>query len=210
MLSPLTERFQLGGCAGLPFAPRVRLTLPAPSPATATRPCGRCFAPQARRRGSPAPRSPCPPASCSICAASALSARANSPPKLCPRRSRIGRLRLQTPLSAEPLQGPIYLREPRHRLPDLIAELGGEGLRFTVAGHTAAPRDRLRFVLTGLPDLPIDSAKIDLVGGRRGILVNSQDLCRRPRRARIALAAHSGARHRARPKLHLHGQCKRR
>jgi hypothetical protein len=129
------------------------------------------------------------------------------PPERCPATSRAGHVRIYSPLLATPLHGPIYLREPARRLPDLLADLRGDGLRLILHGHTAAPGGRLRLSFPTLPDVPLSRAVITLAGGRRGILVNSEALCHRPRRAEASFNAQSGKHRRLRPRLRLKGPC---
>lgn len=128
-------------------------------------------------------------------------------PEDCPPDSRLGSVRLRSPLLDEPLAGPIYLREPRRRLPDLLADLRGSGMRVLLHGHTAAPGGRLRIRFPALPDLPLSEASFALPGGRRGIFVNSEALCARPRRAAASFSAHNGTQRRVRPQLRLLGRC---
>lgn len=124
----------------------------------------------------------------------------------CPAKSRLGHATLRSPLLREPLKGPIYLREPSRRYPDLLAEVEGGGVRFVVHGRTgSAPGGRLRIRLDRLPDIPLSQASIVLAGGRRGIVVNSTGLCRRKPRARAALSAHNGRRATLRPAAKLAG-----
>jgi hypothetical protein len=127
----------------------------------------------------------------------------------CPRASRLGHVRLLSPLLPDPLQGPIYLRAPSDRYPDLIADLrGANELHLLLHGSTAtAPGGRFRVRFTGLPDLPMAKASIALSGGRRGIVVNSEGLCARPRSAAVGLSAHNGKQYRLRPSLRLRGRC---
>jgi hypothetical protein len=129
-------------------------------------------------------------------------------PEQCPRDARLGYARLFSPLLSEALQGPIHLRAPSHRFPDLVTELRGGGIHVLLHGHTAAaPGGRLRVRFSGLPDLPLTRASITLAGGRSGIFVNSDALCARPRHAAASLSAHSGKQLRLRPKVSLRGRC---
>lgn len=133
------------------------------------------------------------------------------PPRRCPARSRLGRAAIRSPLLTEPLRGPVFLRAPSHRYPDLIAEVEGGGVRLLLHGRTGATRDgRLRLRLLGLPDLPLSQATIDLAGGRRGIIVNSRSLCGRKRRGFVLLKGQNGKRRRRRPSLKLANCAERR
>jgi hypothetical protein len=123
------------------------------------------------------------------------------PPERCPPASRIGNARVWSPLLEGPLEGPIYLREPSHRFPDLLADLRSAQLHFLLHGHTAAPGGRLRVRFPALPDIPLSRALFTLAGGHRGIFVNSEALCARRPRAEATFSAHSGKRRLLRPRL---------
>jgi hypothetical protein len=124
------------------------------------------------------------------------------PPERCPDASRLGYAQIYSPLLAAPLEGQIYLRAPSKRLPDVLADLHGDGLRLILHGHTAASGGRLRLSFPALPDAPFSRVVIDLAGGRRGILVNSESPCGGIGRAEATLTAHSGKHRRLRPRLH--------
>jgi hypothetical protein len=122
---------------------------------------------------------------------------------LCPRSdpvgqcspgSRLGSLRLQSPLLEAPLEGPVYLRVPSRRLPDLGAELHSGELRFVLVGRTTDTGGKLGVSLRSLPDIPFSSAVLSFAGGRRGILVNSRSLCRKRTYVRAGFSAHDGRR----------------
>ncbi len=123
----------------------------------------------------------------------------------CPASSRLGSLRLQSPLLEAPLKGAVYLRVPRHRLPDLSAELHADGLSFVLSGRTTNSGGRLGISLRSLPDIPISSAVLRLAGGRRGILVNSHSLCRKSGQVAASFSAHDGKRRRLRVPVRVEG-----
>lgn len=129
-------------------------------------------------------------------------------PARCPADSRVGHARLWSPLATAPLAGPIYLREPVHGLPDLLADLRGGGVHIVLRGRTAAASGgRLRVGFARLPDVPIGKALIALVGGRRGILVNSTPLCAGPRPVEVSLRAQNGRHRQLRPRFLARGDC---
>ena len=129
------------------------------------------------------------------------------PPERCPRSSRVGQARVWSPLLAEPLRGPIYLRAPSARLPDLLVDLRGAGLHFMLQGQVAGRAGRLRIRFPSIPDVPLSKAVLTLAGGRRGVVVNSEALCAHQRRAAVGLSAHNGSQALLRPLLRLPGRC---
>jgi hypothetical protein len=127
--------------------------------------------------------------------------------ELCPDDSRLGYARLWTPLSATPLEGPIYLRTPSRRLPDLLADLRGDHLHILLHGRTLASGGSFGIRFAALPDIPLSRGLFTLAGGRRGIFVNSESLCAHPSRAHVAFRAHSGRRRRLSPRFRPRGGC---
>jgi hypothetical protein len=129
------------------------------------------------------------------------------PAERCPGGSRLGHARIWSPLLDVPLEGPVYLREPRHRLPDLLADLRSGHIHLVLHAHAAAPGGSLRLRFSALPDVPFSKAVVTLDGGRRGIIVNSESLCARDLGARTSLSSHSGRRLQARTRLRVDGRC---
>jgi hypothetical protein len=199
---PLSNGFQVGDCAALGFRPRLALHLsgglgrnahPAVTVDLTPRPgdanvAGAAFALPTGEL-------------LDVHRVRALCARQLTP-ELCPRDSRLGQARLWSHLLEDSLEGPIYLRVPSARFPDLVADLRAGRLHFLLHGRTAAaPGGALWVRFTGLPDLPLSRASFTLAGGRQGIFVNSEALCARPRRATVSLSAHNGKRRLLRPKV---------
>lgn len=206
-VASLSDRFQVGGCAALPFKPRLSLALSGA--------VGRGGHPAVRAvyRGDPAGAAPAGMA-LSLPAGELLDLRHLG--RLCPREvavarcpqaSWLGSLRIDTPLLDAPLEGPVYLRVPGRRLPDLTAEVRGEGLRFLLRGRTTDGGGRLGVRLNSLPDIPLSRAVLTLPGGRRGIVVNSESLCRAQGNAVARFSAHSGKRLRLRVPVRLGSGC---
>jgi hypothetical protein len=103
----------------------------------------------------------------------------------CPAGSRYGRARVFTPLLAEPLEGDVYLRASDNPLPDMVIALrgGGFGLAIDLVGKVDSYKGGLRGSFSELPDAPVRRFVMKLYGGRRGLLVNADNLCAKPRRA---------------------------
>jgi len=99
----------------------------------------------------------------------------------CPGGSVYGSAVASTPLFDEPLRGSVYLRSSSNKLPDLVASLRSGEIRIVVEGRIGpGRRGGIEAFFTDLPDAPIDSFTMTLFGGKRGLLVNSTNICKRP------------------------------
>lgn len=124
----------------------------------------------------------------------------------CPAASVYGSAQAFSPLLAQPLQGPVYLRAaPDRRLPDLVADLhgGGLGLRIEVVGHIDSVHGGLRGTFETVPDAPVSRFVMNLKGGKRGLLVNAEDLCTGRRFGRARFIGHNNASVNLRPRLQV-------
>jgi hypothetical protein len=106
----------------------------------------------------------------------------------CPSRSVYGWARAFTPLLDSPLEGPVYLRASSHKLPDLVAALHGEFDITLDARVDSGPNHGLRTTFEGLPDAPVERFVLSMKGGRKGLLVISEDLCAKSLKTRRAVA----------------------
>jgi hypothetical protein len=97
--------------------------------------------------------------------------------KNCPEASLYGHAKAITPLLGQPLEGPVYLRSSDNTLPDVVADLSGAGVRIEVDGRIDNAGSRMRATFENLPDAPVKSFTMNLKGGKKGILVVSDDLC---------------------------------
>jgi hypothetical protein len=94
----------------------------------------------------------------------------------CPPGSIYGRAVAETPLLDEPLEGPVYLTSSDHELPDVLADLHGL-VNVRLRGTIEPLSGRIRNVFSPVPDAPVSKVVLTLFGGKRGLLVNSRDLC---------------------------------
>ncbi len=207
LLATLTNRFQVGGCAVLGFKPRVAIHVSGGFARNAHPKIDLELTPRAADANIA-------DAAFTLPAGELLDTRrirglcdASLPPESCPAHSRLGWVRLFSPILERPLEGSVYMRTQGRRLPGLLADLQSGRFQVLLRGHTAAPRGRLRVRFPSLPDIPISKALFTLAGGREGIFVNSHSLCAAPRRASIALGAHNGGQRLLRPLLRLRGHC---
>ena len=127
-----------------------------------------------------------------------LHQRRSSPPTACPPGSVYGHVRAFTPLLEAPMEGPAYLRSSSHTLPDLVFALRGHGIEVDVAGRIDSFKGGIRGTFPTIPDAPVTKFVLKLNGGKRGVLVNAENLCarqaagrrqvHRARQPRLALA----------------------
>jgi hypothetical protein len=202
----VSSRFQLGGCEGLPFAPRLALRLKG----------------SVRRSGHPALRAvlTAQPGEANIAWARVTLPRSQfleqghlqeictraqfnageGNGEQCPPSSVYGFARAETPLLDRPLEGPVLLRSSAHELPDLVAALGGQ-IDIVLVGRVDSVNRRIRNSFEVVPDAPVTKFALEMFGGDRGLLVNSTSLCatRRNRRAKVNLAGQNGKVYRVQP-----------
>jgi hypothetical protein len=106
------------------------------------------------------------------------------PGEKCPAASVYGFAKAITPLLDEPLQGPVYLRSSSHNLPDLVAALNSGKINIALAGHIDSVKGgRIRNTFEAVPDAPVSTFTLEMQGGKKGLLVNSINLCKSTKRA---------------------------
>jgi hypothetical protein len=122
----------------------------------------------------------------------------------CPESSLLGHAEAVTPLLDQPLSGNVYLRSnPAHKLPDIVADLRGQ-IDIELAGKIdTVNHGSLRTTFEGVPDAPVTRFKMDLMGGKKGLLQNEKNLCGAGRRAKIRMVGQNGAKLKAQPKLRV-------
>jgi hypothetical protein len=95
----------------------------------------------------------------------------------CPAASIYGHARAITPLLDNPIEGPVFLRYSSHKLPDLVAALGGQ-INIDLAGKVDTGKGGgIRNTFEVVPDAPVSKFTLSLEGGKKGLLVNSENLC---------------------------------
>jgi hypothetical protein len=206
----ISTRFQAADCAALPFRPKLSLR----------------FSGGVGRRGHPSVRAALrgDPEGAAISSASITLPRGElldlrhlrglCPRNVmvgdCPKSSLLGEVRLVTPLFDGPLAGSVYLRVPRHRLPEVSAEVRSGQLGFAVDGNVIDRKGRFGVKLRGLPDIPLTSAVLSLPGGRKGLVVNSRSLCGAPNKVAGSFTAHNGRQRQLGVRAQVKGRCRAR
>jgi len=197
-----SDRFKLLGCSDLGFAPRLALQVHSGSGQAAYPRLHAVYRPRPGNANLAKVQVALPPSVFlaqehirKVCTRVRFAAGA------CPTKSVYGSARALTPLLGEPLEGPVYLRSS-NPLPDLVADLHGQGFEVEVVGHISrSRRGGLEATFEDLPDAPVTSFVMNLFGGSRGLLVNSADLCSRTRFASVQYIAHDNATATGRPPL---------
>jgi hypothetical protein len=118
----------------------------------------------------------------------------------CPPESMIGTAQVTSPLLGYQLEGPVYLRSSSHKLPDIVFDLKGQ-IDIEISGHVDAVNGRLRATFESLPDAPVSTVKVDLAGGSKGLLINSETLCGVTKRASVEMEGQNGTELERKPKL---------
>ncbi|HYP56114.1 MAG TPA: hypothetical protein VEQ41_07430 [Solirubrobacterales bacterium] len=127
----------------------------------------------------------------------------------CPKGSIYGHVSAFSPLLDEPLSGPAYLRSSDNDLPDLVFDLKGL-IDVEASARIDSIGGGIRATFPAIPDAPLSKVVVRMQGGKKGLIVNSRNLCRSKSRAAVRLDAHSGKRVRLRPVLRPQGCEKRR
>lgn len=109
----------------------------------------------------------------------------------CPARSVYGFARAQSPLLDGELAGPVYLVSSEHELPDMLVDLQGQ-VNVRLRGVISSTKARLKTVFSGVPDVPVSKFVLNMKGGKKGLLVNSRDLCLKPNFSFLSFKGQNG------------------
>jgi hypothetical protein len=128
----------------------------------------------------------------------------------CPKGSIVGRARAVSPLLNRPLSGNVYFvknvrTDPDtgaqiRTLPMIVAALRGE-IAINLRGESDVKGPRLVNTFDQVPDAPVSQFNLNIAGGKRGILVVTENrrgrinLCARAQIAEADIDAHNGKRH---------------
>jgi hypothetical protein len=116
----------------------------------------------------------------------------------CPKGAQYGFIKAWTPLLDEPLAGPVWLRSSSHKLPDLVFDLHGL-VDVEVATRIDSQKGGIRASLESAPDAPITKVELRMQGGKKGLIINSRDLCAAKSKANVELSGQNGKRARSNP-----------
>jgi hypothetical protein len=80
-----------------------------------------------------------------------------------------------------------------------VADLNGQ-IRVLVHARIDTTKQKgLRSTFEVVPDAPVSRFVLEMKGGKKGLLVNSENLCRKTQRATARLVAHNGRQATLRP-----------
>ena len=122
----------------------------------------------------------------------------------CPKGAIYGKATAFTPLLEQPLSGPVYLRSSDNDLPDLVLDLHGL-VDVEVSARIDSIKGGIRAIFERAPDAPLSKAVLSMQGAKKGLIVNSRNLCAGRSRARVALEAQNAMRRGLRPLLRAAG-----
>jgi len=213
----LANRFQVGECGSLAFKPRIALRLKGgarrgsyPALTAVVRPRlgdanfrravvtlpGSAFLEQAHIR--------------TICTRVQFAAGQGNGAQ-CPKGAVYGSAKAWSPLVEGAFEGPVYLRSSNNRLPDMVVALKGpEDLPIDIELSSRIDSVRLgreavgiRSTFTAVPDVPVSRFVLNMRGGRKGLIVNSRNLCFKPKRnrARANLVGQNGRVEKLKPRV---------
>lgn len=198
--APLSSPFQVGGCSTLGFKPKLAIRLKGGTKrtkhpalqATLTYPPGGPFANIAKASVALPHSEFLDQGHIGTICTRVQFAEGQVPGEKCPAASVYGFARAVTPLLDQPLEGPVYLRSSNHTLPDLVAALNGQ---IDVALDGRIDKDKeggLRNSFEVVPDAPISKFTLEMKGGKKGLLINSEPLCGKTQRAIAKFTAQNG------------------
>jgi hypothetical protein len=116
----------------------------------------------------------------------------------CPKGSIYGYARAFSPLLDEPLKGPVYLRSSNNLLPDLVVDLQGQ-VNVVLVGRIDSVKGRIRTTFDAVPDAPVTKFILEMQGGKKGLIVNSRNLCAKKQRASVRFKGQNGRVHNTNP-----------
>lgn len=117
----------------------------------------------------------------------------------CPKASIYGKAKAISPLLDEPLTGPVFLRSSDHELPDMVAALHSSKADINLVGRIDSQNGGIRSTFEGVPDAPVSKFVLEMQGGRKGLIVNSTNICKGQHRAIAAFKGQNGRRHEFKP-----------
>ena len=192
----LSSPFQVGGCPQLPFKPKLSLKLKGGTKRAGHPKLIATLKAKPGEANVASAQVKLPPSAFldqahirTVCTRVQFAANA------CPAGSIYGKAQARTPLLDYSLAGNVYLRSSNHKLPDLVVALKGpdyQPIEIDLAGKTDSVKGALRNTFEAVPDAPVSTFRLELFGGKRGLVVNSRNLCAHRYRAEVNLTGQNG------------------
>jgi hypothetical protein len=110
----------------------------------------------------------------------------------CPKGSIYGKAKATSPLLDETVSGPVFLRSSDNELPDLVAALHAPRVDVNLVGRIDSVNGGIRTTFEGVPDAPVTKFVLEMQGGKKGLIVNSVNICKRKHKAKVNLKGHNG------------------
>jgi hypothetical protein len=190
----VSNRFQVGGCNKLKFGPKISLTLKGGTKrsdfpafkAVVTYPHKGAYANTAKASvGLPHSEFLEQSHFRTICTRVQFAAGA------CPKGAIYGKAKAFTPLLDKPLEGPVYLRSSSNPLPDLVLDLHGQ-IDAVAVGRVDSHNGGIRTRFESVPDAPLSKVIVEMQGGKKGLFVNSRNICKHVNKATVKFTGQNG------------------
>jgi hypothetical protein len=118
----------------------------------------------------------------------------------CPPDSIYGHAKANSPLLEETLEGPVFLRSSSHNLPDLVVALHGI-VDINLASRIDSQKGGIRSTFESIPDAPVSKFVLEMQGAKKGLIVNSTNLCKSTNRAKARIGGQNGKVYESKPAL---------
>lgn len=110
----------------------------------------------------------------------------------CPKASVYGKAWAKSPLLDKKLSGKVYLVSSDNKLPDLLVDLRGQVEVYLRGVIGSGSTGGLKTVFRAVPDVPVNKFVLNMKGGKKSLLVNSQNLCSKKQRAIVKMKGQNG------------------
>ena len=80
------------------------------------------------------------------------------------------------------LKGPVYLASSSNKLPDLLVDLQGQ-VNIRLRGVISSKGGKLKTTFRTVPDPPVKKFTLEMNGGKKGLLINTSNLCAKKQQA---------------------------
>jgi hypothetical protein len=118
--------------------------------------------------------------------------------KACPEGAVYGHATAYTPILDQPLEGPVYLRSSDHNLPDFVAALHGL-VDVEAVARIDSVKGGIRARFEDVPDAPLSKVVVRMQGAKKGLIVNSRNLCGVKSKANAQFSGQNGKEYSAKP-----------